>query len=144
MTTRRASGMRKIAGCLRVLIVDDNHDSAALLSVLLSREGHETCVAYDAREAIRLAFQVCPQVAFLDIGLPGMDGVELLRILRAMPELSSCKFVAATSYEELPAAASGAGGFDAHLVKPLNLDAVVNLVRELGALRNGCATPASA
>ena len=91
----------------RVLIVDDNHDSAELLSVLLEREGHETRVAYDGPRALLVAAQFRPNIAFLDIGLPGMDGYELMSALRGQPETSGCKFVAVTGYEELRPAAKG-------------------------------------
>src|SRR5271156_6822381 len=87
MDTRRGSGTRKLSEIRRVLIVDDNHDSAELLALLLRREGHETRVAHDGEEAIRVALTFCPNIAFLDIGLPGMDGYELLSILRVCPEL---------------------------------------------------------
>ena len=115
-----------------MLIVDDNHDSAELLAVLLGREGHETRVAHDGEEAIRLARQFCPHIAFLDIALPGMDGYELLSILRVCPELFGCKFVAVTGHEEL-SPDSGVPTFDAHLLKPIDLNAVVRLVLEVAS-----------
>src|SRR5437868_6398658 len=101
MTTRRSSGTRNLSEVRRVLIVDDNHDSAELISLVLEREGHETRVAHDAAEAIPLAIQFRPNLAFLDIGLPGMDGFELLSALRCKPELAACKFIAVTGYEDL-------------------------------------------
>ncbi|MEO6603363.1 MAG: response regulator, partial [Polyangiaceae bacterium] len=85
MNARRGSGTRNLAEVRRVLIVDDNHDSAELLELVLGREGHETRVAHDPQDAIPLAESFCPHVAFLDIGLPGMDGFQLLEILRRMP-----------------------------------------------------------
>jgi len=115
----------------RVLIVDDNHDSAELLSVLLEREGHETRVAYDGPRALLVAAQFRPNIAFLDIGLPGMDGYELMSALREQPESSGCRFVAVTGYEELRPGREGAATFDAHLVKPIDLDEVVRLVVEI-------------
>lgn len=132
MDTRRGSGTRKLSEIRRVLIVDDNHDSAELLSLLLGREGHETRVAHDGAEAIALAAAFRPNIAFLDIGLPDMSGYDLLSALRAHSELAGCKFVAVTGYEEL-SPNSGSSGFDAHLVKPVDLDAVVHLVLEIAA-----------
>jgi CheY-like chemotaxis protein len=132
MNTRRGSGTRNLSEVRRVLIVDDNHDSAELLAMLLGREGHETRVAHQAQQAIELAASFQPNIAFLDIGLPGMDGYELLHVLRARPELLGWKFVAVTGYEEL-GPGSGAAAFDAHLVKPVDLDAVVRLVVELAS-----------
>jgi CheY-like chemotaxis protein len=113
-----------------VLIVDDNHDSAELIALLLNREGHETRVAHDARDAIPLALEFRPNIAFLDIGLPGMDGFQLLGALRAKPELLDCKFVAVTGYEELGPSPAGEG-FDAHLVKPVDLSMLASLVMEV-------------
>ena len=113
-----------------MLIVEDNEDSALLLATVLEREGHETRVAHDGPEAITLALAFRPNIAFLDIGLPGMDGFQLLDILRGRPELADCRFVAVTGYEELRPASAGLT-FDAHLVKPVDLDAVVRIVLEL-------------
>jgi CheY-like chemotaxis protein len=108
--------------------------------LLLGREGHETRLAYDGEEAIGLA-AFRPNIAFLDISLPDMDGYELLQTLRAQPELLGCKFVAVTGYGELRTGA-GAPSFDAHLVKPIDLDAVVRLVVEMASA--DLATPVSA
>ena len=130
MNARRASGTRNLSEIRRVLIVDDNRDSAELLTLLLEREGHETLTAYDGQEAIALAAQFQPNVALLDIGLPDMDGYELLETLRSSAELSDCKFVAVTGHGELRTGA-GSPQFDAHLVKPIELDAVVRLVVEV-------------
>ncbi|HKO47244.1 MAG TPA: response regulator [Polyangiaceae bacterium] len=141
MNTGRGSGTRKLSDVRRVLIVDDNHDSAELLALLLRREGHETRVAHDGEEAIRVALTFCPNIAFLDIGLPGIDGYELLDILRVCPELPGCKFVAVSGREEL-CPDSGAPVFDAYLLKPIDLDAVVRLVLELA--QPAMAKPASA
>lgn len=140
MNTRRGSGTRKLSEIRRVLIVDDNHDSAELLALVLGREGHETRVAHDGREALAVAAVFRPNVAFLDIGLPDMDGHELLEALFARPELAGCKFVAVTGYEEL-SPGSGAA-FAAHLVKPVDLTAVVGLVIDLADA--DLAKPASA
>ncbi|HYQ41717.1 MAG TPA: response regulator [Polyangiaceae bacterium] len=130
MNTRRGSGTRKLSEIRRVLIVDDNQDSAELLSLVLGREGHETRVAHDGRDAIGVAAAFRPNIAFLDIGLPDMDGYVLMQALRARPELADCKFVAVTGYQELRPG-SGAAAFDAHLVKPVDLNAVVRLVVEI-------------
>ncbi len=141
MNPTRGSGTRSLSEIRRVLIVDDNHDSADLLALLLAREGHETRVAHDGQEAITVALAFCPNIAFLDIGLPGMDGYELLHALRARPELSGCKFVAVTGYEAL-SPGFGTQGFDAHLRKPVDLTAVIALVLEVADA--DLAKPASA
>ncbi|MEO8903220.1 MAG: response regulator [Polyangiaceae bacterium] len=143
MNARRGSGTRNLSQAYRVLIVDDNHDSAELLALVLEREGHETRVAYDPQQAIPLALEFRPTLAFLDIGLPGMDGHELLAVLRAAPELEECKFVAVTGYDDVTCA-PGTGGFDGHLLKPIDLTAVADLVLELARAGHAGARPASA
>ncbi len=126
-----------------MLIVDDNHDSAELIALVLGRDGHETRVAYDPREAIPLAIQFRPNIAFLDIGLPGMDGFELLGTLRGRPELAGCKFIAVTGYEDLVQSHAGAG-FDGHMVKPIDLNALVAVVMEIAQPDGAFAKPVSA
>ena len=69
----------------RVLVVDDNVDAAESLAMLLRLGGHEVRVAYDGPTALRLAEAEPPEVAFLDIGMPGMDGYELARRFRERP-----------------------------------------------------------
>jgi CheY-like chemotaxis protein len=136
--------MRNLAEVRRVLIVDDNHDSAELLALVLERDGHETRVAHDPQDAIPLAESFRPHVAFLDIGLPGMDGFQLLEILRRMPTLAACRFVAVTGYDNDVRGEPGSRGFDAHLLKPVDLGAVVNLVLDLGHPELAVVKPASA
>ena len=125
-----------------MLIVDDNHDSAELVALIVAREGHQVRVSHDPREAIPSAVQFKPDIAFLDIGLPGMDGYELLHALRAKPELVGCKFVAVTGYEEL--AQNPGLGFDAHLVKPIDIAALVALVSSAQPSGEDVGKPASA
>ena len=143
MNVRRGSGTRTLAEIRRILIVDDNHDSAELLSLVLERQGHETRVAHDPQEAIPLAVQFRPNLAFLDIGLPGMDGHQLLGVLRTKPELEGCTFVAVTGYDNVTPA-QGARGFDGHLLKPLDLTAVIDIVQRAGQGALTGARPASA
>ena len=143
MNPWRGSGTRNVAQARRILIVDDNHDSAELLALVLERQGHETRVAYDSQQAIPLALQFRPNLAFLDIGLPGMSGYELLSVLRNAPELATCKFVAVTGYDDVTCA-PGTGGFDGHLRKPVDLSAVVKLVVDLEVAAVGGLKPASA
>jgi CheY-like chemotaxis protein len=125
----------------RILIVDDNHDSAELLSLVLERQGHEVRVAHEPLDAISMALEFLPNLAFLDIGLPGMDGYQLLGILRGKPELEGCKFVAVTGYDDVTASR----GFDAHLLKPLDLAAVISVVeQQVGLVAPTGVKPASA
>jgi signal transduction histidine kinase len=105
----------------RVLIVDDNADSAHALSLLLTHGGHETQVALSGQEALERIESFQPDVALLDIGLPELDGYELARRLRAIPRLKSTRLVALTGYGQMEDRERAfAAGFDEHLVKPVD------------------------
>ncbi|MTV40317.1 hybrid sensor histidine kinase/response regulator [Duganella radicis] len=107
---------------LRVLVVDDNQDAADSLGELLGALGYRPLVAYDPAQAIALASADMPDVAILDIGLPGMDGFELADHLRKLPEGTGLKLVALSGYgQEHDKSRSRAAGFAAHLVKPINI-----------------------
>jgi PAS domain S-box-containing protein len=109
----------------RVLVVDDNRDAAELLAELLDMEGYETKVAFDGPTALRVATEFQPELAFLDIGLPVMDGYDLARRLRAMSQ-GPLVLVAVTGYgQPSDRARSAAAGFDEHLVKPIGIDSAL-------------------
>jgi signal transduction histidine kinase len=117
------------AGVRRVLIVDDNYDNAELLEQGLKSLGHVTCVAHDGEEAIELASQFAPDVALLDIGLPIIDGYEAARRMRAQLGERAPFLVAITGYgQESDRARSRSAGFDQHLVKPIELSRLANIV----------------
>lgn len=108
----------------RVLIVDDNADSADSLSMLLEFQGHATHVAYGARDALACIEDFKPEVGLLDIGLPEMDGYELAKRLRAM-SAHPMRLIALTGYGQTEDAQRAiAAGFDHHLVKPVDLQAL--------------------
>jgi PAS domain S-box-containing protein len=108
----------------RVLIVDDNEDAANSLAMLLKLNGHETHVAYSAKDALVCVEDFKPDVGLLDIGLPEMHGYELAKRLRASPKLQGLCLIALTGYGQAEDRARAlAAGFDAHLVKPLDLSA---------------------
>ncbi|QGZ66157.1 ATP-binding protein [Paraburkholderia acidisoli] len=114
----------------RVLVVDDNRDAADSLSMLLGVLGHTPEVAYGALEAIERAQTFLPEVALLDIGLPGMNGYELAGKLREIPHLEGVRLVAVTGYgQPEDYQRTREAGFDEHLVKPIDHDA---LQRSLG------------
>lgn len=108
---------------LRILIVDDNRDSAESMAMLQEISGHETRVAHHGSEAVSIAADFLPQVVLLDIGLPGMDGFEVARRLRAMPSLGGSFLVALTGYgSDQDRQRTREAGFDEHLVKPADLN----------------------
>ncbi len=104
----------------RVLVVDDNADAAESLATLLGLIGHETRVAYSGPDALRRVPAFRPQVVFLDIGLPGMSGYEVVRALRADPACAGAVFVALTGWgSDEDRRRSREAGFDHHLTKPV-------------------------
>jgi signal transduction histidine kinase/ActR/RegA family two-component response regulator len=124
-------------GSLRVMIVDDNVDAAVTLSMLLESGGHQVAVEHDALRALECARQFRPQACLLDIGLPGIDGLELARRLRALPQAADALLVAVTGYgQERDRDQILGAGFDHHLVKPIDTG-------RLYALLEGVAAPAA-
>jgi signal transduction histidine kinase len=104
----------------RILIVDDNTDAADSLAALLEMDGHTTCSVYGSVAALESASAFDPQIVLLDIGLPGMDGYEVARRMRARG--SKAQLVALTGYgQQDDLARAREAGFDAHLVKPVDL-----------------------
>jgi signal transduction histidine kinase/DNA-binding response OmpR family regulator len=108
-------------GRYRILLVDDNMDGANSLAKVLEMSGHEVHVAYDGPAAIQAAAAFLPDIMLLDIGLPGMDGYELAKLLRQQPGLKGVPLVAVSGYaREEDRTRSQQAGFNHHLVKPLD------------------------
>ncbi|HSK75188.1 MAG TPA: PAS domain-containing protein [Thermoanaerobaculia bacterium] len=115
----------------RILLVEDNQDAAAALAELLRIWGHEVEVAYDGPAALEAAKASPPEMVLLDIGLPGMDGYEVARLLRGQPGLARATIVALTGYgQESDRKRSSLAGIDHHLVKPVDLEHLRRLVGE--------------
>jgi signal transduction histidine kinase len=121
-------------GAGRVLVVDDNEDAADTCGTLLEMSGYEVRVAYTPHAALELLGSFHPDVAILDIGLPGMSGYELARELRQRQW--DGKLAALTGYgQAADMAASKAAGFDAHLTKPVTPEQLLELVARLTSRR---------
>jgi CheY-like chemotaxis protein len=119
----RNSRVRGAQHSKKILVVDDNPDAAELVSGLLELQGHEVRSAHTPHEAIRVAREFHPDIAFLDIGLPAMDGFELAAALRLLPELGGCRFIAITGYDDAnDRKQSKRDGFEAHLLKPISME----------------------
>jgi PAS domain S-box-containing protein len=104
-----------------VLVVDDNVDAAQTLHALLEFSGHRSVLAFDGEQAVQLARQELPDVILLDIGLPRMNGYEVARAIRNMPELKGVMLVAVTGYgAESDRQRAMEAGFDQHMPKPLD------------------------
>jgi len=114
---------------LRILVADDNADAADTLSLVLREKGHEVHVAYGGEDAVRMGTSIVPDLVFLDLGMPHIDGYEAARALRALPALAEARLVALTGWgAQEDRARTRAAGFDAHLLKPAMpeaLDAVL-------------------
>ena len=107
----------------RILVVDDNMDSANTLAMLLQMTGNEVNVAYDGPAALESFRATHPEVVILDLGMPGMDGYEAARKLRTMPGGDQALLAALTGWgQEDDRRRTGEAGFDLHLVKPVKLD----------------------
>jgi signal transduction histidine kinase/CHASE1-domain containing sensor protein/CheY-like chemotaxis protein len=119
----------------RVLVVDDNVDAAMTLAEAVRLDGHEVRIAHDGNAALQEAAAFAPEVVLLDIGLPGMDGYDVVRRLRQLPQAAGALIVALTGFgQESDRRRALAAGFDDHLVKPVDLETVTAVLRRrLGA-----------
>jgi CheY-like chemotaxis protein len=107
--------------------VDDNVDAARSLSLFLKRSGHETAFAHDGVKALETVANFQPDVVFLDIGLPGMNGYD---VARAMREKSAATLIAMSGYTKEEDAQGRA--FDHYLVKPVHPDELLRLLSGMG------------
>ena len=116
----------------RLLVVDDNHDAADSLARLLQLQGHEVRVVYDGPTALKAARAVRPDMVFLDVGMPGMDGYEVARQMRQTPGLEDVVLAALTGWgQQEDRRRTAEAGFDHHLVKPVETAEVESLVASL-------------
>jgi PAS domain S-box-containing protein len=115
----------------RVLVVDDNRDSAESLAMLLRLRGHHADIAFDAAAALEAAQSLRPEVVLLDIGMPRMNGYEVCNQIREQPWGKDMLVVAVTGWgQPEDRQRSRAAGFDHHLVKPAELDDVMRILAE--------------
>jgi PAS domain S-box-containing protein len=120
----------KSARCgLRVLLVEDNRDTALSLKMLLEMFGHEVATAYSGRAGVEAALRFHPDTVLCDLGLPEMDGYEVARALRADPATAGVRLIAVSGYgQEEDRQRSREAGFDDHLVKPADPDVIALLL----------------
>jgi PAS domain S-box-containing protein len=115
----------------KIMVVDDNVDAAESLALLLQLGGNDTTVAHDGATALTLAASQPPDIAFLDIGMPQMDGYELARRFRAHPQLKEVTLIAVTGWgQDEDRRRTKEAGFDAHQVKPVEPDAIRQLLTD--------------
>ena len=124
---------------LRILLVDDNRDSADSLAMLFELKGHEVRIAYDGAQALDVAPRLVPHLALIDLAMPKMDGFATLAGLREMPALAGTVFAAMTGFGHASdRERTQAAGFDAHLVKPVDLALFEALLEQAQARRGQC------
>ena len=113
----------------RILIADDNVDAAQSLAMLLELNGHEIRTAHDGLEALHVAESFRPEIAFLDIGMPGLTGYELAQRIRAQAWGARVALVAITGWgHDEDKRRAAAAGFDHHLTKPVSVQQVREIV----------------
>ncbi len=127
---QQAEGQQaEASGRRRILVVDDNVDSAKTLAMLLQLTGNEVRTAHDGPSALEVAAAYVPDVVLLDIGLPGMSGLDVARRMREMPRLRDTMLIAQTGWgQQEDRRRSEEAGFDAHLVKPVDPAVLMKLL----------------
>ena len=117
--------------CRRVLVVEDNADAREMLQVLLECAGHEVATAGDGAGALAEVERFRPEVAVIDIGLPGIDGYEVARTVRAAPDAHRIRLIAVTGYGQAEDRRKAVeAGFDEHIAKPVDPDRLIRLVAD--------------
>jgi signal transduction histidine kinase/ActR/RegA family two-component response regulator len=125
----------------RILLVDDNVDFATSLSFLLQSVGHQVGIAHNANAALAVARELKPEIGFLDLGLPDVSGYELARALRTQPETANTLLVAVSGWgQQRDRERSREAGFALHLVKPVELTSIENVIATLDTASKPCAS----
>ena len=118
----------------RILVVDDNRDSADSLVTAFAVLGHDAVAAYGGKEALRRLEEMTPDLLVLDLSMPEMDGYTLARAIRALPAFTRVAMVALSGFgSETDRAKSRDAGFDRHMLKPFDLadlEAMVGVANE--------------
>jgi CheY-like chemotaxis protein len=125
-------GSEKRAKPMKILVVDDNVDAANTMAMLLGLSEHQSRTAFSGQEALDIATTFKPDIVFLDIGLPGMNGYEVAKRLQKMPVMTNTKLIALTGWgtaEDVKKSKNA--GFYAHLTKPVDPDEVDTLLAQL-------------
>ena len=122
---------------LRILVVDDNRDAVESLAELLKLSGHEPRTANDGMHALEAAAGFQPDVVIMDVGMPRLNGYDAARRIRAHPWGAQVALVAMSGWgQDADRAKSRAAGFDAHLVKPVEFAALMQLLAQLTARKH--------
>jgi CheY-like chemotaxis protein len=115
----------------RILVVDDSQVQAKSLGMLVEMMGHQVRIAHDGQSALQLLSEFNPDVALIDVGLPGMNGYELARRIREQPQFASIMLIAQTGWgREEDREQAREAGFDHHLPKPINHELLERILAE--------------
>jgi CheY-like chemotaxis protein len=114
---------------MKILIVEDDADSGEALTYFLSERGHDVRLVPSSSLALSAALEFLPDVALLDIGLPVVSGYDLVSLMRGLPELAGCRYLATTAYAGAHwAQRSSDAGFEHHLTKPLQISRLLQFL----------------
>jgi CheY-like chemotaxis protein len=141
---RSGSGLAQLTRSVRrrIVLVEDNLDAQQMLADLLTMWGHQVECASDGLEGVEKVLGLRPDVALVDLGLPGIDGYEVARRLRQAPAGRQLTLIALTGYGAPEQKARAlAAGFDVHLVKPVDATSLSALLAQSGAPSSGVAHP---
>ena len=128
----------RLAEGAKIVIVEDNRDSREMLCELMGQAGFHCHAVETGIEALEIIDALRPQIAVLDLGLPGIDGFEVARRIRANPKVSSMWLIALTGYGQAADRRFGQEvGFDEHLVKPVDTDELLRLLEEMRSVTGG-------
>ncbi len=128
----------RVAGSLRILVVDDNVDSAESLALLLQFSGHHTAMAHDGQQAVETASSFEPDVILLDIGLPKLNGYEAARAIRNLENGHAIHLIALTGWgQQEDRTRSKEAGLDGHMVKPVDHVELAKQLKEISEAKNG-------
>jgi CheY-like chemotaxis protein len=131
-----APALKQAKRGFRILVVDDNHDSALSLAMMLSIMGHETRTAHDGESAVETAESFLPEVVLLDIGLPKLNGYEVAQRIREHAWGASMFLIAVTGWgQDEDRQRSSEVGLNVHMVKPVEAAALERLLAELASTR---------
>jgi CheY-like chemotaxis protein len=112
--------------------VDDNTDAANSIGILLQEMGHDTRTAHDAQSALTQMELFKPEIVLLDLGLPGIDGVEVGRRIRTKPEGRNVSLIAVTGWsQDHDRRQTAEAGFDGHLVKPVTAQQIQSVIAQV-------------
>jgi CheY-like chemotaxis protein len=120
------------ASSLRIVVIDDHPDAADMLQALVQRSGHQARAAYDGKSGLKLVDELSPDVVFVDIGMPNINGYEVARTLRRFPGHQSLRLVAVTGWGQLQDKQRAIdAGFDEHLTKPITPEDIERVLSDL-------------